>query len=119
MRSAVQRLTRRTQFLRVAGARRSAAAPGLVLQAKPRCAADLPLRVGFTASKKVGNAVERNRARRRLRHAVETIMPAHARHAHDYVVIARAKTVQRPYRALLDDLASALRRLRLWQDDER
>ena len=44
-------------------------------------------------------------------------MPAHAKDAHDYVVIARAQTVGRPYGSLLEDLASALRRLRLWQDE--
>jgi len=75
--------------------------------------------VGFTASKKVGNAVERNRARRRLRSAVDAVMPRHAKDAHDYVVIARAQTVRRPYGSLLEDLASALKRLRLWQDGER
>lgn len=118
MRSAVERLRQRAQFLRVAGARRSAAAPGLVLQARRRDRQDLPIRVGLTASKKVGNAVERNRARRRLRSAVEAVMPTHAKRGHDYVVIARAKTVGRPYAALLDDLAGALRRLKLWQGAE-
>lgn len=45
-------------------------------------------------------------------------MPTHAKRGHDYVVIARAKTVGRPYAALLDDLAGALRRLKLWQGAE-
>ncbi len=105
------RLTRRPEFLRVASARQKAAAPGLVLQARPRGDDDPVVRVGFTASKKVGNAVARNRARRRLREAVRTIIPALGRPGTDYVIIARAATVKRPFQALLSDLEGAVRRL--------
>ncbi|HEY7990975.1 MAG TPA: ribonuclease P protein component [Stellaceae bacterium] len=114
--SALARLKRRAEFLRVAGSRRKWAAPGLVLQAAPSPddASGTP-RIGFTASRKVGIAVERNRARRRLRAAVAATMPLHAAAGHDYVLIARAETVRRPYADLLGDLETGLKRLGLWR----
>ena len=107
-------LKARADFLRVAAARCRAAAPGLVLQAAPRpqgssCSATV--RVGFTASRKVGNAVTRNRAKRRLRSAAAAILPGKGRPGTDYVLIARAATVERPYQALVADLEAALRRV--------
>ena len=107
------RLTRRPEFLRVARGRRKAVAPGLVLQAaslEPEISGPRP-RVGFTASKKVGNAVARNRARRRLKAAVRDVLGERAGEAMDYVVIARAATVARPYAALLEDLRGAVDRV--------
>lgn len=120
---ALGRLTRRSQFLAVAGTRRRAVTPGLILQARrhderQHPAADEPaLRIGFTASRKVGNAVARNRARRRLREAARAVMAPHGAAGHDYVLVARAETVIRDYAALKDDLAAALRRLKAWRDD--
>ena len=70
-----------------------------------------PFRVGFTVSRKVGNAVERNRARRRLIEAVERVMPAHAKGGFDFVVIGRKRTLKRPFMALVADLESALKNL--------
>jgi len=84
--------------------------PGLVLQICDRADGE-GLRVGFTASRKVGGAVERNRARRRLRAAAEQVLGAKGRAAHDYVLIARAETARRPFQLLLDDLDRALARL--------
>ena len=73
------------------------------------------LRVGYTATKKIGNAVKRNRARRRLRAAVADVLkdsqPAYA----DIVVVARQGTIERPYVELKNDLASAMRKLRIVQ----
>ncbi|MDB5410684.1 MAG: rnpA [Rhodospirillales bacterium] len=114
MARAIPRLQRRAEFLRVAGSGRKWAAPGLILQvlrrdAEPETAA--PVRVGYTASRKVGIAVARNRARRRLRAAVGEVMPQHATPGHDYVVIARGATLTRAYPALVEDLRTALRRL--------
>jgi ribonuclease P protein component len=121
----IARLKRRSEFLRVAGARRKWAAPGLVLQARLREPAEAAqalgpeeVRIGFTASRKVGIAVQRNRARRRLRAAVAEIMPRHALPGHDYVLIARAETAARPWKALLADLETALRRVRAWRDGD-
>ena len=111
----LQRLTRRAEFLTVAAGRRKSVAPGLILQAHPQ-SASAPLRVGFTASRKVGNAVARNRARRRLRAAAAAVLPAHAAGGHDYVVIARAATLTRPYVALLEDLAAGLKRLGVYRE---
>lgn len=111
------RLLRRSEFLAVAGARRKWVAPGLILQIRrhddrQRPAAGGPsVRVGFTASRKVGGAVERNRARRRLRAAVREIVPVLAVPGHDIVVIARAQTLSRGFDDLRQDLVTGLRRL--------
>lgn len=111
------RLLRRSEFLAVAGARRKWVAPGLILQIRrhddrQRPAAGEPsVRVGFTASRKVGGAVERNRARRRLRAAVREIVPVLAAPGHDIVVIARAQTLSRGFDDLRQDLETGLRRL--------
>lgn len=112
----MERLKRRSDFLRVAGARRKWAAPGLVLQARHRKEDGGAARVGFTASRKVGNAVTRNRARRRLRALAGKIIPAHARNGFDFVLIARASTVNRPFAALLEDLETALKRVGAWRN---
>ncbi len=103
----------RADFLRVAATRRKAVTPGLILQAAPQpgSAGDAAPRVGFTASRKVGNAVIRNRAKRRLRVAAAEILPVRGKSGTDYVLIARSGTAERPYPALLDDLAGALRRI--------
>lgn len=113
----VLRLKHRPQFLRVAGTRRKWVTPGLIVQARQRPESDgesVPpeaVRIGFTVSKKVGNAVKRNRARRRLRAAVDEIAPLHAREGCDFVVIGRAETVKRPYAMLVNDLKTAFKRL--------
>ena len=143
MQQAPQRLKRRHEFLQVARAGRKWATPGLVLQVfdrHPRAherasksagndrlddrtrkgagntADEDNIRVGFTVTRKVGGAVVRNRARRRLRAAVETVMPTHAAPGRDYVVIGRAGTNARPFAALIGDLETALHKLDAWQD---
>jgi ribonuclease P protein component len=100
------RLKNRADFLRAArGIRRSTA--GLTLELCPSPAPD-GLRVGFTASRKVGNAVARNRAKRRLRAAAAALLPLHGRAGHDYVLVARTATLTRPFADLLTDLTGAL-----------
>ena len=106
----IGRLKRRADFLAVAATRRRHAMPGLILQARRRGDADAA-RVGFTASRKVGMSVERNRARRRLKAAVAQVMGDHAVLGVDYVVIARTETLKRPFPALLADLEAAMKRL--------
>ena len=107
-------LKTRADFLRVAAGRRRAARPGLVLQTAPRppgAAAGEKVRVGFTARRKVGNAVVRNHAKRRLRAAAAEILARDGRPGTDYVLIARAGTGERRYADLVADLAGALRQV--------
>jgi ribonuclease P protein component len=149
--SALGRLTKRVEYLRVAGARHKWATPGLVLQARPRgkaaaaertgaegAAADHAsdhasdggprtgaaragrraaepdpeaVRYGITVSRKVGNAVQRNRARRRLRALARSLLPQLGARGTDYVLIGRAGTLTRSWPDLHDDLTTAVRRL--------
>lgn len=121
----VGRLKRRPDFLKVAAARSKWVTPGLVLQARrrPACAAvpvrgtrpgeeDAEVRVGFTVSRKVGNAVQRNRARRRLRAVAAAVLGDCGEPGYDYVVIGRSGTLDRPYAALVEDMRRAVRRVR-------
>ncbi len=109
----VGRLRTRPDFLKVAAAGAKWVAPGLILQARRRPApgeAD-QVRVGFTVSRKVGNAIRRNRARRRLRAVAAEVLPEFGRPGWDYVLIGRAQTLDRPYAELVQDLRTALERI--------
>jgi ribonuclease P protein component len=103
------RLKRRADFLRVAAKGRKAPMPGLVLQAMPR-GDDLPARLGFTVTKKVGNAVVRNRTRRRLKEAARLLFGVHPVQGVDLVLIGRDGTRRRDFRLLQDDLRRALKK---------
>jgi ribonuclease P protein component len=100
----------RADFLRAQrGVRRIAS--GLVLEACPTpetLAEAGHLRVGFTASRKIGGAVERNRAKRRLRAVAAAVLPLSGQERTDYVLVARPATLNRPFDDLLKDLAAAL-----------
>jgi ribonuclease P protein component len=133
MMPAIGRLKTRPEFLKVAATGAKWVTPGLVLQARCRptsmgpasteptsteTAADFGrdaraerVRVGFTASRKVGNAVRRNRARRRLRAVVAEVLLEHGRPGCDYVLIGRAGTLDRRYSDLVADLCTALARI--------
>ena len=118
---APKRLKYRRQFLHVARKGRKYATLGLVLQARKRSQLDTEIgkdeiRVGFTVSRKVGKAVLRNRARRRLRAATEIVLKEHGLGGYDYVVIGRAKTPGRQFGALIEDLDFALKKLGIWKD---
>jgi ribonuclease P protein component len=132
----VGRLRTRPDFLKVAAEGAKWVTPGLILQARRRpppaaartgvagtgvggtgkAAARKPLeedevRVGFTVSRKVGNATKRNRARRRLRAVATEVLPELGRPGCDYVLIGRARTLDRPYAELVEDLRQALGRV--------
>jgi ribonuclease P protein component len=109
----IQRLTRRPQFL--AAAKGASAARGAVLcQQLKRNPADKhapqadAVRMGFTATKRLGGAVVRNRAKRRLREAARALLPALGQNGCDYVFIARQGAADRPWDRLLDDMKRAL-----------
>ena len=107
-------LKRRQDFVRIARDGRKAVTPSLIVQAAASpivevdCAAS---RIGFTVTKKVGNAVVRNRAKRRLRAAAREVISQYGREKMDYVVIGRNFCVQCPYDTLLKDLAHALNKV--------
>ncbi len=101
------RLTRRAEFLRVAGKGRKAVAPGLVLQALKRND-NRPTRLGFTVTKKVGNAVIRNRIRRRLKEAARLELRELPVEGTDLVLIGREATRERDFAALRQDLRRAM-----------
>jgi ribonuclease P protein component len=104
------RLKNRPDFLRAARGVRKVST-GLTLEVCPTpetAAKQGRLRVGFTASRKVGGSVERNRAKRRLRAAAAAVLPLSGRERTDYVLVARPNTLSRPFEALLEDLTAAL-----------
>ncbi|MEM7329130.1 MAG: ribonuclease P protein component [Pseudomonadota bacterium] len=102
----VVRLKNRPQFLFVRGGH-SERRKSLVVQARRR-KASTTIGAGFTATKKIGNAVTRNRAKRRLREAARSMLPLHGEVGTDYVFIARMDTATIGWQRLLDDMESAL-----------
>jgi ribonuclease P protein component len=115
----VGRLLHREDFLRVAAQRQGCATPGVVVQIAPqpeKSRDEADLRFGLTLSRKVGGAVSRNRARRRLRALAIEVLDRHGARAKDYVLIGRAETVRRPFSELRQDLEKALRRLGAWRE---
>lgn len=109
----VVRLKRRPEFLAVAATGRRWVAPAFVLQAGPRPEASGigEIGLGFTASRRIGNAVARNRAKRRLREAARQLLPDKATEGHDYVLVARSAILTCPFQTLLNDLEKAFARV--------
>lgn len=108
--TAIAVLKRRADFLAAARAGRQTR-PGLLVQGRRRASTEdaAGIRVGFTCSKKVGNAVARNRAKRRLRAAARAVLPVHGASGWDYVLIGRPEaTAARPFASLCEDLAGAI-----------
>jgi ribonuclease P protein component len=104
-------IAKRADFLRAAQARRQAM-PGFVLQARCRGDDSADIRVGYTCSKKIGNAVARNRAKRRLREVARATLPAGGLPGWDYVLVGRpGATADRVFSDLVADMANALGRV--------
>jgi len=101
------RLRVRSQFLFVRNGQ-SERRRSVVVQARPNSKTPQHIGVGFTATKKVGNAVIRNRSKRRLREAARLLLPQHGLTSCDYVFIARHSTAEIDWQRLLDDVESAL-----------
>ncbi|SCA56517.1 Ribonuclease P protein component [Candidatus Terasakiella magnetica] len=122
--SRIPRLKKRREFLSVASTRKKWVTPGLILQVRKRSKplvsiykslkpnaiseGQPDIRIGFTVSKKVGNAPERNRARRRLRAVADLVLFKKARSGFDLVLIGRKETLTRPFAQLEKDLKTAL-----------
>ncbi|WP_337659892.1 ribonuclease P protein component [Anderseniella sp. Alg231-50] len=105
----IEHLKRRQDFLAAAAAL-VCARKGCVVQARVRDDQDEP-RIGFTVTRKLGNAVVRNRIKRRLREAVRVASGLDLRRGHDYVFIGRAATLAQDFKDLMGDIVSATQRL--------
>jgi len=114
----IERLRKRADFLAAARhLRRVAGSITLEMSPTPEPArTPETLRLGFTASKKIGNAVARNRAKRRLRAAAYALLPLSGREGHDYVLVARQGILVRDFAALRNDIAEAARAAHLKLD---
>jgi ribonuclease P protein component len=106
----LERIKKRPDYLAVASTRRKWVTPSFILQAKPS-EADSPPKVGFTVSKKVGNAVVRSRVRRRLKEAARVIFPEHGSTGWHYVLIGRQAGISYPFEKLQSDMRWALAKL--------
>ena len=118
MTSRIVRITQRSDFVHAANHGYKCAKPGLVLQCVKtrhlnttdtiRKNDQMGFRIGFTATRQIGGAVTRNRAKRRLRGVAARVMPEHAKTGYDYVLIARTTTTKRSFKDLIGDLTTAL-----------
>lgn len=114
---AIHVLKKRSDFLAVAAVRQKWTTPAFIVQVAPRPDGNAVCGLGLTTSKKmVGNAVQRNRARRRLRALAREVLSASGKRGVDYVLIAREAALTRAYEDLRKDLLWALTRLKMKKD---
>lgn len=106
------RLRKRAEFLFVTekgdGKGHYKAKPGIVIQSRRNETRKTGINVGFTATKKIGNAVIRNKAKRRLREVARQFLPTMGKHGYDYVFIARAETPTMDWKELQAHVEKAL-----------
>lgn len=107
-------LTKRQEFVEAARKGRKIVTRTLILQVMP-CPHGT-LRTGFTATRKLGNAVTRNRVKRRLRAVAAEVLPQQALSGYDYVLIGRGATADCPYAQLVNDLGYALKKAGVRKD---
>ncbi|MDG1709369.1 MAG: ribonuclease P protein component [Emcibacteraceae bacterium] len=116
----IETLKKRSDFLRVASVRKKWVTPAMIIQVAPRVSdAKDDLQVGYTASKKVGNAVARSRAKRLMREVVQNCFGSCASQNHDYVIIARQEILTYAFDQLIRDLKWALKRLHVTSKDKK
>ena len=112
-------LKKRSDYLKTSSARLKSVTPGLILQGRNHTPNEIrsnnlsDLRIGFTVSKKVGNAVSRNRVKRRLKAAAQNIMLAKSPKYLDLVVIGRQTALKRSFSSLLSDMEKALTQIQI------
>ncbi len=116
-RKKIESIRKRAEFLAIAASGKKWVAPGFILQIGIAVPESPAIRYGLTASKKIGNAVTRNRAKRRLRALAAEIMP-NASALHAYVLIARPATVTCGFDELRQDLLKALQRMKVWHEEK-
>ena len=104
------KITKRSDYVKAARGRYIKTS-SLFLQKVKRDDKKIP-RYGVTASKKIGIAVERNRAKRRIRHAIKEVLPKYGKNGYDYVVVATAKTNKVSWKTVLNDLEKAFREIK-------
>ena len=104
-------ILKRRDFLLVAAEKRSGQ-PGLLLQGRNRQDGSSSTRVGYTCSKKLGNAIARNKAKRRLREISKATLTVKGNPGWDYVLVGRPKTtLERDYSLLIEDLNNAIKKV--------
>lgn len=107
----IGRLKKRREYLAVAATEKRFVTPSMVLQYRVNPDEQAPALVGFTVTKKMGNAVARNRIRRRLKEVARLVMPEMARAGHEYVVVGRQNAKELPFPALIKEFKFALGRV--------
>ena len=108
----INKIKKRHDFLRVAAGQRKWITPAMIVQFESIPDNEIfELRVGYTASKRVGNAVIRSRAKRRMREVARQVLGKFAHVGYDYVIIARREIINYPFNELIRDLKWALKRL--------
>ena len=104
------KITKRSDYVK-ASRGRYIKTSSLFLQKVKRDDKKIP-RYGITASKKIGIAVERNRAKRRIRHAIKEVLPKYGKNGYDYVIVATIKTNKVSWKTVLNDLEKAFREIK-------